>query len=38
VWEVREEFKGEVLEGWKKPERSGYKGCHGMSVPSGEDA
>jgi hypothetical protein len=38
VWEVREEVKGEVLEGWKKPERSGYKGCHGMSVPSGEDA
>ena len=25
-----------VLEGWKRPERSGYRGMHGMGVPEGE--
>ncbi|OAL42880.1 hypothetical protein IQ07DRAFT_525371 [Pyrenochaeta sp. DS3sAY3a] len=36
VWEVREEVRGDVLEGWREPERSGYKGLHGMGVPEGE--
>jgi hypothetical protein len=34
VLEVKD--KG-ILEGWKKPERSGYTGCHGMKIPGGED-
>lgn len=33
VLEVRD--KG-VLEGWKVPERSPYRGCHGMGIPGGE--
>lgn len=36
VWEIGEEKRAEVLEGWKRPERSAYKGLHGMGVPSGE--
>jgi uncharacterized protein YcgI (DUF1989 family) len=36
VWEIREEVKKEVLAGWKSPERSGYNGGHGMSIPEGE--
>ena len=34
VLEVRDK---RVLEGWKRPERSAYKGCHGMRIPGGED-
>jgi uncharacterized protein YcgI (DUF1989 family) len=30
------EVREEVLRDWKRPERSAYKGMHGMSVPSGE--
>jgi uncharacterized protein YcgI (DUF1989 family) len=36
VWEIKEEARNEVLEGWKNPERSGYKGAHGMGIPEGE--
>lgn len=36
VWEIREEMRGEVLKDWKRPERSGYGGMHGMRVPGGE--
>jgi uncharacterized protein YcgI (DUF1989 family) len=36
VWEVKGEAREEVLRDWKRPERSAYKGMHGMSVPSGE--
>lgn len=36
VWEIKEGVRKEVLKGWKEPERSGYKGVHGMSVPIGE--
>jgi uncharacterized protein YcgI (DUF1989 family) len=25
-----------ILNGWKTPEKSGYKGCHGMKIPGGE--
>lgn len=25
-----------ALEGWKRPERSAYKGYHGMKIPGGE--
>jgi uncharacterized protein YcgI (DUF1989 family) len=32
VWQV----KGDVLRNWKSPERSGYRGVHGMNVPEGE--
>ncbi|KAH7406709.1 hypothetical protein DE146DRAFT_648198 [Phaeosphaeria sp. MPI-PUGE-AT-0046c] len=37
VWEVRQEKRAEVLDGWKESERSGYKGMHGMGVPVGEE-
>jgi uncharacterized protein YcgI (DUF1989 family) len=36
VWEIREDVCEEVLAGWKRPQRSGYKGCHGMGIPEGE--
>jgi uncharacterized protein YcgI (DUF1989 family) len=36
VWEIRDEVRDEVLRDWKVPERSGYKGMHGMAVPVGE--
>ncbi|KAF2828268.1 hypothetical protein CC86DRAFT_207284 [Ophiobolus disseminans] len=36
VWEITDDVKAEVLKGWKEPERSGYKGMHGMGVPGGE--
>jgi hypothetical protein len=36
VWEIREEVRADVLRGWKVPERSGYRGMHGMGVPVGE--
>jgi uncharacterized protein YcgI (DUF1989 family) len=36
VLELRDGVKEEVLGAWKKPERSGYKGCHGMTIPGGE--
>jgi hypothetical protein len=36
VWEVREGVREAVLEGWLEPERSGYRGLHGMGVPEGE--
>ena len=35
--EVLEIKDKSVLDGWKRPERSAYKGCHGMSIPGGED-
>ncbi|KAF2084041.1 meiotic chromosome segregation protein, partial [Saccharata proteae CBS 121410] len=36
VFEIAEEVRGEVLEGWERPEVSGYAGMHGMGVPVGE--
>ncbi|KAF2120302.1 hypothetical protein BDV96DRAFT_485831 [Lophiotrema nucula] len=36
VWEIGESVRGEVLEGWKVAERSGYRGNHGIGVPLGE--
>lgn len=36
VWEIGEEVRRELLGGWKRPERSGYKGMHGMGIPEGE--
>ncbi|PVH97730.1 meiotic chromosome segregation protein [Periconia macrospinosa] len=36
VFELKEQVRKEVLGGWKEPDVSGYKGMHGMSVPSGE--
>ena len=33
VMQVKDE---EALKGWKRPEKSGYKGMHGMGVPEGE--
>ena len=36
VWEIKEEVRKEVLGDWKIPERSGYRGVHGMSIPQGE--
>lgn len=38
VWEIKEEVRAEVLKDWVKPERSGYKGMHGMKIPGGEDS
>ena len=37
VFEIKDEVKAEVLRGWKSPEKSGYKGVHGMKIPSGEE-
>lgn len=34
--EVFEVKNKNMLEGWKQPERSGYRGMHGMAIPSGE--
>ncbi|EDU43590.1 meiotic chromosome segregation protein [Pyrenophora tritici-repentis Pt-1C-BFP] len=34
--EVMEVLDKAVLEEWKRPERSGYRGMHGMGVPEGE--
>ncbi|CAN9157518.1 hypothetical protein CUC08_Gglean009517 [Alternaria sp. MG1] len=36
VYEIKEAVKEKVLKGWKKPEKSGYRGMHGMGIPSGE--
>ena len=36
VWELKADVKGDVLREWKSPERSGYRGFHGMGVPEGE--
>lgn len=36
VWEIKSEEREHALEGWKVPEKSGYKGLHGMNVPGGE--
>lgn len=36
VLEIEESVRGEVLKGWKKSERSAYRGMHGMGVPLGE--
>jgi uncharacterized protein YcgI (DUF1989 family) len=36
VWDIKDEVKGEVLKDWKEPERSGYSGRHGISIPLGE--
>ncbi|KAH9870236.1 hypothetical protein J1614_007159 [Plenodomus biglobosus] len=37
VFEVESVAREEVLKGWKRPEKSGYKGMHGMQIPQGED-
>lgn len=37
VFEIKEEVRNEVLRDWKRPERSGYKGMHGMKIPTGEE-
>ncbi|KAF2010847.1 hypothetical protein BU24DRAFT_427047 [Aaosphaeria arxii CBS 175.79] len=37
VYDIKEENKAEALKGWKQPERSAYKGVHGMNIPLGED-
>lgn len=37
VLEIKEDVRGEVLRDWVRPERSGYKGIHGMTVPEGEE-
>ncbi|KAF2469733.1 meiotic chromosome segregation protein [Lindgomyces ingoldianus] len=36
VWEIEEGVREEVLRDWRRPERSGYMGNHGMTIPSGE--
>jgi uncharacterized protein YcgI (DUF1989 family) len=36
VWEIGADKREEILKGWKTPERSAYKGVHGMNIPSGE--
>jgi uncharacterized protein YcgI (DUF1989 family) len=36
VWEIEEGVRKEVLKDWKMPEKSGYRGMHGMNVPTGE--
>ncbi|PSN74284.1 hypothetical protein BS50DRAFT_670709 [Corynespora cassiicola Philippines] len=36
VWELSETAKKDVLADWKEPERSGYRGMHGMGIPTGE--
>ncbi|CAN9110201.1 unnamed protein product [Alternaria alternata] len=36
VYEIKEAVKEKALKGWKKPEKSGYRGMHGMGIPSGE--
>jgi uncharacterized protein YcgI (DUF1989 family) len=38
VWKLADEVKEEVLEGWKTPAASDYRGVHGLSIPVGEDA
>lgn len=37
VYEIKEGVRDEILEGWKRPEKSGYKGMHGMGIPVGEE-
>lgn len=37
VFELEKSVREEVLKEWKRPERSGYKGMHGMEIPLGED-
>ncbi|KAF2845232.1 hypothetical protein T440DRAFT_281357 [Plenodomus tracheiphilus IPT5] len=37
VFEVDASVREEVLRGWKKPQKSGYKGMHGMKIPQGEE-
>jgi len=37
VWEIKDDVKAEVLKNWVRPERSGYRGMHGMTIPVGED-
>ncbi|KAF2183694.1 hypothetical protein K469DRAFT_710500 [Zopfia rhizophila CBS 207.26] len=36
VWEIEESIRASVLKEWKPPERSGYRGMHGMGIPGGE--
>ncbi|KAL1710356.1 hypothetical protein EV121DRAFT_192959 [Schizophyllum commune] len=36
VWAIAEEVKGQALAGWEAHEPGGYKGLHGLKVPSGE--
>lgn len=37
VLEIEEGVRREVLKGWKRPEKSGYAGMHGMRIPTGEE-
>jgi uncharacterized protein YcgI (DUF1989 family) len=36
VWVLKEGVRENVLGGWEGPERSGYRGFHGIDVPEGE--
>ncbi|KAF2124643.1 hypothetical protein P153DRAFT_349728 [Dothidotthia symphoricarpi CBS 119687] len=36
VFEIAEEVRAEVLQGWKAPEKNGYRGGHGVGIPIGE--
>lgn len=36
VWQINQDVREEVLKGWKSPERSAYRGVHGMQIPEGE--
>ncbi|KAL6703951.1 hypothetical protein ACN47E_008889 [Coniothyrium glycines] len=36
VWEIEKSVRQDVLKGWEAPQKSGYKGLHGMGVPEGE--
>lgn len=36
VWEMKPDVKEQVSSGWQSPEKSGYRGVHGMGVPEGE--
>ncbi|EUC28084.1 hypothetical protein COCCADRAFT_110084, partial [Bipolaris zeicola 26-R-13] len=37
VLEIEEGVRKEVLKDWKRPEKSGYVGMHGMRIPTGEE-
>jgi uncharacterized protein YcgI (DUF1989 family) len=37
VFEIADGVRRDVLEGWKESVVSGYKGLHGMRVPTGEE-
>ncbi|KAI8932587.1 hypothetical protein NX059_010091 [Plenodomus lindquistii] len=37
VFEIEKAVREEVLRGWKTPDKSGYRGVHGMKIPQGEE-